>query len=46
MELKSINLAEFVEWSPQESVTAPTSWRNTYPEAEFRVITSENYQEL
>ncbi len=32
------------KWSPQKRVTAPASWINTYPEAQFEVITPENYQ--
>ena len=31
------------KWSSQKRVAAPTSWLTTYPEAEFKVITPDNY---
>jgi hypothetical protein len=31
------------KWSATRRVTAPRSWLGAYPEAEFAVITPENY---
>jgi predicted AAA+ superfamily ATPase len=31
------------KWSPKKKVSAPALWLGTYPQAEFRVIHSENY---
>ena len=31
------------KWASQKRVAAPTSWLTTYPEAEFKVITPDNY---
>lgn len=34
------------KWTPRPLPIAPKSWFSTYPEAEFQVITPENYLEL
>ena len=32
------------KWSPRKTVSAPKSWLGAYPDAEFTVVTPENYQ--
>ncbi len=32
-----------LKWNPAKKPKAPKIWLNTYPEAEFQVINSENY---
>lgn len=34
------------KWSPKKVGAAPRSWTATYPEAEFTVITPDNYQDF
>ncbi len=34
-----------MKWSEGKQVKAPSSWQNAYPDADFRVITPESYQE-
>jgi len=34
------------KWSPNKKVVAPKRWREGYPESEFKVVTSENYQDF
>ena len=34
------------KWAPRPLPIAPKSWLSTYPEAEFQVITPENYLEF
>jgi uncharacterized protein len=31
------------KWSPTKRIVPPSEWSNTYPQATFKVITSENY---
>lgn len=34
------------KWSAGKKVKAPKRWREGYPESEFKVVTSENYQDF
>jgi hypothetical protein len=34
------------KWSPKKPVTAPRSWAEAYPEAEFSIVHPKNYQNL
>ncbi len=31
------------KWNPKKNVKAPTTWKKEYQEAEFKIITPENY---
>jgi len=34
------------KWSPRKAASAPKGWASAYPDAEFVVITPENYLEF
>jgi len=34
------------KWSPRKAASAPKGWTSAYPDAEFVVITPENYLEF
>ncbi len=35
-----------IKWSTTKKISTPSDWRNTYPNAKYKVITPENYLEF
>jgi len=42
-EIENILSAHETKWSPSKKVSAPSEWRENYPQAPFTVITPDNY---